>query len=41
MCVCVAGVYFVSQDSVFYGNFAGLICFFSLFLMVFDGEFDI
>ena len=41
-CVCVAGVYFVSQDSVFfYGNFAGLICFFSLFLMVFDEEFDI
>jgi hypothetical protein len=40
--VCVAGVYFVSQDSVFfYENFAGLICFFSLFLMVFDGEFDI
>ena len=41
-CVCVLLVFILYLRIVFfYGNFAGLICFFSLFLMVFDGEFDI
>ena len=40
--VCVLLVFILYLRIVFfYGNFAGLICFFSLFLMVFDGEFDI